>query len=211
MKKTDIKPGVVYAYTRSREYGEPQPIVFLNTPADGELYRQPRRYGTSTGPAFTRDAAAPKPQRGGSYTSSPVGYPAALCRSGANGSPEDLLAVTLAHFEQATSAYGYTDDIELTVITSLGQILGPYAEAVAEYEERRAAQRTETERRNAAAANRRSRAKAAMEALADAGIFSAPRDGEIVLSLENAEKLTALLVRVGLAASPDKPEEGNSR
>lgn len=197
MKKSEIKPGVLYGYTRSRDYGQPQPIVFLNTPADGELYRQPRRYGTSTGPAFTRDHTAPKPQRGGSYTSSPVGYPAVLLPERSDTDPSSLLAVTLADFEAVTSAYG--EDAEYTVITSLAQIIGPYAEACAEFDERQRREREERERRSNLAADRRRRAKSATDTLQSTGIFTSMRGDDILLTLENAEKLAALLIRVELA------------
>lgn len=197
MKKSEIKPGVIYAYTRSRDYGVPQPIVFLNTPADGELYKQPRRYGSSTGPAFMRDHTSPKPQHGGGYTSPSVGYPAVLLTDRSDADPSSLLAFTLADFEAATSAY--PGDVELKVITSLAQITGPYAEALTEHEERQQRDREERERKSNLAADRRRRAKSATDTLASAGIFSSTRDGDIVLTLENAEKLAALLVRTELA------------
>ena len=38
MRKQDIKPGVVYAYQVSKDYGKPAPIMFLNAPADGKLF-----------------------------------------------------------------------------------------------------------------------------------------------------------------------------
>lgn len=195
MRKQDIKPGVLYAWTRSREYGEPQPIVFLNTPADGELYRRPRRYGSSTGPVFTRDYTSSKPESGSGFASSPVGYPAVIGHSAAAAGL--LPSFALAGFEAATSAH--SDETELTVITSLAQVTGPYAEAVAGYQARRQAEREHRDRQTAAADDRHTRSKAAAAKLASAEIFSSTRDGEIVLSLENAEKLAALLVRVGLS------------
>src|ERR1039457_6727674 len=122
MRKQDIKPGVVYAYQRSKDYDPPEAIVFLSSPADNSLFSEPRRYGPSTGTVFvpTRET---KPRRSQSYTGNSVGYPAVKARN--SRVTPDLGGYTLAGFEAATY-YSPGEDVEFVIITSLGQITGTF-------------------------------------------------------------------------------------
>jgi hypothetical protein len=190
MRKQDIKPGVIYAIQRSREYGSPDPVMFLNAPADGRLYRRDRHVSADA-PAFSESPGS-TPQRGSSWGPGPVGYPVARGRSSSAPDLALLASVTLADFKGARSAYR-EDGISFDVITSLAQITGPYAEMAAEHEAKRQADQEHRARQDAAADDRRIRSAAAAEKLAAAGIDSYSRDGEIALTLENAEKLAALI------------------
>jgi hypothetical protein len=200
MKKADIKPGVVYAYQRGRgDYDEPQPIVFLNAPADGDLYARSSYHRPPGAPAFHAAHDGSKPHRGSGYSSPDVGYPAVMLGGNApkGTKPEDLLKFTLAGFKAATSTTA-GDGTMFTLITSLAQITGTYAEAKAEYEARRQARREEAQQERTAADASRARAIDVLASLRAHDIeanripaYSAV--DSITLPLDEAEKLIALL------------------
>ena len=87
MRKQDIKPGVVYAYQRGT-YGNPLPVVFLNTPADGELYTEGSQWRKPGSKAFTRAHGGSKPHA--VSFGSDVGYPVVRGRWDADTDPPSL-------------------------------------------------------------------------------------------------------------------------
>jgi hypothetical protein len=200
MKKADIKAGVVYAYQRSDNYS-PEPVVFLST----DLYIERGRLHVSTA---ALEKAQPGEKPGKDYMGRNTGYPAVFRSFDAEGTPEEVIAAMLSATLDGAIADKLPRGVKSEVVTTLTRIRGPYGEVRSAYLAAQAADLAERYRRDAAAASRRSRAVAAAAVFTDVGVYSTPRGSEITLTLENAEKLAALLVRVGLAASPDKPEEG---
>jgi hypothetical protein len=197
MKKADIKPGVLYAiWNRNSDYDTPTPVVFLNAPAAGELYMEPRYPGTEVRTCFRRAVDGIKPQRG-SWGGSTYGYPAVQPgTSRERVAAGDLLHFTLTDFKAATSAYG--DGYQFTLITSLGKIAGPWDEVKAEYDARQQARNEHSSRETVERQRSHARADAAIAALNRAGI-RATRDTmlstvqHVRLSLDEAEKLAELL------------------
>lgn len=193
MRKQDIKTGVVYAYQRSSYYS-PEPVVFLIAPSEGKLYSERDRF-SRTGPAFRKARAGSKPERGNLYGS--TGYAIAKFGYGAPSREPALLAgVTLADFEEATSVGGRVDGIQFDVITTLSQITGTYAEAVAAHHAKKNAEHAQFEREREQRDDRRLRASAAMSVLTENDIYATYVDDMVRLSVENAEKLAALLTSV---------------
>lgn len=205
MRKQDIKPGVVYAYQRSRGsiYSDPEPVVFLNAPADSVLYSEPDR-NTRRDPgrpvfAKAREGSKPAGSRGAWSNAGDTGYPAVMIyrHDGDKATTESLLTVTLADFEATpqTTVKGIT----YTVITSLTPILGPWDEVVAGLKARRKAEQERAERESKAADAIRTRAIDIIAALSARGItanFVGSYGGAaraISLPLAEAEKLIALL------------------
>jgi hypothetical protein len=194
MRKQDIKTGVVYAYQRGRgDYDSPEPIVFLAAPADGKLYTE-RDSFSQKGISFHRARPGGKPVARRSYMGGSTGYPAVLLDHGTD--PADLLRVTLADFEAATTAY--PGNIKFVVFVTLAHITGPYDEQVAEYEGRRAARDDASARQEQARRASRDRAKGITAALKAAGIEAEADNAygtvtSIVIPLDEAEKLIALL------------------
>lgn len=195
MKKADIKPGVVYAYQRSK-YDSPRPIVFLNAPADGVLYRE-RDYPKSGTPAFIKASPAAKPRRALGFGRGGIGYPAAHLSHDSRMTHQDLLGITLADFERATS--GYHEGYEFDVITTLTHVTGPWDEVIAAHEAQKRAERESREQEQHEASESRARAIDILTALrARAGIEPdrIPTYGavkSISIPLAEAEKLVALL------------------
>lgn len=154
MKKNDIKPGIIYAYQRGRgDLDTPVPIVFLAAPADGTLYTKASNY-RKPGDAQYTQVTYPnaKPSAGRGYGSRDIGYPAVQINWGHESevSPQNLLKVTLADFEQATTSYDPgIAGMRLTLVTSLAAITGPYEEKLAEYNARQDAIRRQREQEKA--------------------------------------------------------------
>jgi hypothetical protein len=195
MKKADIKPGVVYAYQGSDNYS-PVPVVFLST----DLHAERGRYSTN---AAMLTKAAPHEKPGKDYLGRHTGYPAVFRGFDAEGTEAEVITSMLG----ATLEQAITDKlpkgVQSDVVTTLTRIRGPYDEAMAAY---RAAQEADRERRrqtDEAMRVKRERAERVVATFKAAGVFSVYR-GHLELSLENAEKLAALI--------PDhkpQPEEGN--
>jgi hypothetical protein len=198
MKKADIKPGVVYAYQR-RDYDKPEPVVFLNAPAAGDLYATSSYHSPPGTPAFRAARDGSRPHRGSGYSSPDVGYPAVMLGGNApkDAKPEDLLKSTLAGFQSAAAITAGNGTV-FTLVTSLAQIAGTYAEAKAEYDQRQQFRRDEADRKERVRAASRIRADAAVAALGQAGISASPDTFlgtayNLYITLDEAEKFIALL------------------
>lgn len=193
MKRTDIRAGVVYAYQRST-YNEPQPIVFLNAPADGVLYCETSHYRAPGSPAFIKARADSKPHR--VQFGSDVGYPVVRLRWDSKDDPASLLSVTLADFEAATGSID--GGREFAVVVSLAAIAGPWSDVKAARDEQVEADRQLREHERAEADASRARAIDVLTALRARDIEPeriSPygKVESIVLPLEEAEKLLAML------------------
>jgi hypothetical protein len=195
MKKADIKPGVVYACWRRKAHESPSPIMFLAAPSPDALYHRARG-GDETAPCFARALAHDKPQREEGWQVGTIGYPAAMRGSDSKLAPEDLLNVTLADFEAATSSQqgGY----RFTLVCNLAEIAGPWDEEVAWDRERHRRRDERIKQELAAADASRARAADILTALRAHGVeanriptYSAV--DSITLPLDEAEKLIALL------------------
>jgi hypothetical protein len=193
MKKADIKTGVVYAYQRNGTYA-PQPVVFLST----DLYTDRGRYSANAA-ALTPALAGEKP--GKDYLGRHTGCPVVLRAFDFEGPAEDVAPALLAATLDGAIAGKLPAGVKCDVLTTLTRIRGLYDEVLAEYQRQ---QDAEAQRRRVAddlLRGRRERAAQIVAQLEAFGVFATYR-GHLELTLENAEKLTALL--------PDhKPEEGN--
>jgi hypothetical protein len=195
MRKQDIKPGVLYAWKRGRsEFDEPHPIVFLNTPADGELYAKTSHHRPPGTPAFIRAREGATPHR--VSFGSDVGYPAVRFHRDAEGNPSSLLAITLDDF--TATAGGIQAGREFVLITSLAAIAGPWDEvkAARDAQKRADAERRDRERTEADAS--RTRAIDVLTALQAYGIEASRiaaygKVDSVSLPLAEAEKLIAVL------------------
>ena len=205
MKKQDIKPGVVYAYQRSREYGTPEPVVFLVAPSEGKLYATTSDYRKPGRPAFIEAHSGAKPHKGTGFSGTDYGYPVAKLRSG-NMEPAaqvaDLLKPTLADFEKCATAYAPAgfDGLEFSLATTLTHITGEYETELAAHKARCEAERAASQRERAERDAARDRAAAILGRLdelggIDAEAVSEPRRpyGYVRISVDDAEKLVELL------------------
>jgi hypothetical protein len=193
VRKQDIKPGVVYAYQRGT-YGNPQPVVFLNTPADGELYTESSQYRKPGSKAFTRAREGSKPHA--VSFGSDVGYPVVRGRWDADTDPAALLSATLSDFEAATQPYSGSH--EFRVVTSLTAIAGPWDEVIATRKAQYEADRQRRERDQQEARASRTRAIDIITALSArdikvSRISSYGAVDSVSLPLDEAEKLVSLL------------------
>jgi hypothetical protein len=197
VKRTDIRAGVIYAVKSS--YGAPSPIVFLEDGAAG-LWTRERYHAEHIRPATYPGAKARAPKS----FDPPIGY-AAVIKSWGDATPADVLealstldpATELERFR--TGARPHSEALGFTILTTLGQIAGPYDEALAEYEAARKSQREREEEATALQQARRKRVKDARATLAAAtGISSGyvqdsyGHDG-IFITIEDTERLLALL------------------
>lgn len=135
MKKSDIKPGVVYAYQRfGRHPVDPrEPIVFLGMSeygqghVIGELWQDARGHGCR---AFMRPAPSRHVQAGTVHNDGSIGYPAVLLDHEAplvtTERLDSLLSVTPQDFRVAVSARGLGSGRLLLVVTSMARVVGPW-------------------------------------------------------------------------------------
>jgi hypothetical protein len=194
MKKADIAPGVVYAYSTRRDGLWPEPIVLLAAPADGVLYSE--RYSPGDNESVYIKAL-PGAHAGSDYLHKTTGYPAVMFASHHDEDPARLLQVTLGTFEAATNAWT-RDGLHLMVIAHLAAIVGPWEEVVASQEAARQAEQERTDRQAQHDRENRARASAVIAALSRAGIKAGGVSQygavtSIPLPLDEAEKLVALL------------------
>ena len=185
MQRKAIKAGVIYAI--KSDYGSPKPIVFLEDGAAG-LYVRDRisrkvRKVTETGHTRAR--------KGIGYLSPDYGYAAIRTRLDAADAisligsigPAAMLSRFLA--DETPGVEG----LEFEIVCSLGQII-PWAEAVAEFEGRRDADRKRTAETQA----RAERQRGIISAFAAFGVRVSASGSEYVgLRLDEAERLLALL------------------
>jgi len=194
MKAKDIKPGVVYAYQRSK-YSSPQPVVFLTSVAPEHLYRTTSRYRSADSPAFQKANSQAKPKLGTGYSDATVGYPAVIPYGGAGR--EILTEVTLDEFKAATGDVDHLRDIEFRLVTSLGHIIGPYEEVVAAQAEKRAAEEAAWQAKRDQETASHDRAVDLITALAAHGVKAGWGDTAgrtvLTLSLDEMDKLLAML------------------
>jgi hypothetical protein len=198
MRKNEIKPGIVYAYQRSRDHGSPEPIVFLTAPASGQLYTTASMYKKPGEPAYVRVYEGSKPRSASTWTGPQTGYAAVRLSWNSRVDPQDLLKVTLAEFEKTTSSHATgIEGTYFTVATNLTGIVGLYDEATASYEAKRAAEHEQMKRESAERDSLRTRANRICDELAARGVsgyFNGFQPGNgITLSLSDAETLLALL------------------
>ncbi len=138
MKAKDIEPGVVYGWRRGT-LDTPSPVVFL-APVDAEhVYRTSDRHRPEGSPTYQKSTTRARPGRGIGYPGVTYGYPVATARLDAS---PDVLAhltkVTLADFEaSASGSFDRESGIGLTLVTALGQIIGPYEEVRGAHEAER--------------------------------------------------------------------------
>jgi hypothetical protein len=192
MRKHDIQPGVVYAYQEGK-YQDPKPVMFLST----DLYTSQRR--SELGPRF-RKAASDATPHSGRYDNPSTGYLVAIMRDqflkrvDRDEVAARMAKVTLADAQAA--GWEHLDDlISFMLLVRLAPVLGPWDEVMAQ---RREADEEKARRQAAIAAEAKAlddRAAKVRLVLITNGIsarFStAARD--LIVSLDDAEKLTALL------------------
>ena len=196
MKRTDIRAGVVYAVKSS--YGPPSPIMFLEDGAAGIYSRG--NFGRGAPRKLPADYKA---KAGRGLSDSGRGY-AAIRRNSVGDLTTDEAVERLGAIDPAAELARFladespaVDGLRFEIVTSLGQITGLYAEAVTQYEAERKAERERRDQREAALATAWQRAASIRDGLAELGIrstvVSADYGGSISLSLDEAEKLFALL------------------
>lgn len=193
MRKQDIKPGVVYAY-REGKYGETLPVVFLAT----DFYKG-RDYRDEDGPKFRKAGAADAPHsdRLGSPT---TGYLVAIMRHqygrkvDYDAAAERMAKVTLADME-ATGGESLDDLIGFMLLVRLGVVIGPWGEVMAQQREEAEEKKRRQEIISATAKALDDRAAKVRLVLIAKGV--SPRFSttarDLILSLEDAEKLASLL------------------
>jgi hypothetical protein len=191
MKKADIKAGVVYAYQRSDNYS-PGPVVFLST----DLYIERGRLHASAA-ALEKAQAGEKP--GKDYMGRHTGYPAVFRSFDAEGTPEEVIAAMLSATLEGAIADKLPRGVKSEVVTTLTRIRGPYDEVRAAYLAAQDADRERRRQTDEAMRIKRDRAERVVATFKAAGVFATYR-GHLELSLENAEKLAALLA--------DRKDEG---
>jgi hypothetical protein len=215
VKRSDIKAGVVYAVHSS--YGSPSPVVFLQDAAAGLFQRQrgglikdytgqkwAKAHQGRGWSSYSMGYAAVKPSRAGSFNVESGGM-SHQARIQALHGLDTAAELQLFKEGKDPSVAG----VEFEIVSSLGKIRGEYeAESIA-YDAAQAAERLSRERKDAASQARRDRTQAAANALAkaagawadeeefsDLARFSAgltDRPGRIAMSVEDAERLAALL------------------
>ena len=200
MKKNEIKPGVIYAYQRSREYGSPEPVVFLDVPAEGVLHSTASDYKKADQPAFIKAYSGAKPQASRGFSGISHGYAAVFfARTYEPGAdPADLLKPTLADFEKCTSGYAPAgfDGLKFDLVTSLTYITGEYDEKLAEDKAQRETDRDARRRDQAERDAADARAASIGSALARLDVEASldrSASGYLKITLDDAEKLLALL------------------
>lgn len=189
MKRKDIKAGVVYAETRS--YGPPDAVVFLEDGA-ATVWRDSADY-RKTGPYIACDPQD-KAKRGTGWSGRSQGYAAV------RGTPELLEGLDVAAELEAFKARREPsrDGLWFTLVFSLGKVSGPYAEAVAAYEEEQSREREASRRRAAENDAAIRRLTAAQRAFAEFGIKASSGGTNLVsIHLDDAERLIALLREKG--------------
>lgn len=181
MRKQDIRTGVVYAYQRGT-YGSPGAVVFLSLELHKYVkHRQPGQ------PYWTPAAGFDKPRRG-DWSFASVGYPVVIGRE-----PGDLASLGAEVITTGLTPAQYEAGLSADTLTSLAAVKGPYAEVMAAYAREQEAdrkRRQEKRERETARRDRAARVKADLEAL---GVFANYHQDRFELTLENAEKLAALL------------------
>ena len=192
MRKQDIKPGVVYAYQRGK-YNEPHPVIFLSL----DLYSDSRR--GAEGPRFRKALPGEKPHQG-RWGSGSTGYLIAEASTAWRG--QGRLAEAVAKLPgliladaTASGDREVGDLIGFRVLPSLTPVLGPWEAVIAERREQDEADRRRRERETAAGKALDDRAAKVRAVLIAAGLsprYSGP-SRELVLSLDDAEKLASLL------------------
>ena len=193
MRKQDIKPGVVYAYQHSGKYSEPHPVIFLSL----DLYSDRRR--GAEGPRFRPALVGDKPHSG-MYGSGSTGY--LIAEASTTWRSQERLAEAIAKLPGLTLADATApgdresgDLIGFRVLPSLTPVLGPWEAVTAERREQDEADRRRREREAAARKALDDRAAKVRTVLIAAGLsprYSGP-SRELVLSLDDAEKLSSLL------------------
>jgi hypothetical protein len=118
VKKTDIKPGVIYAWKRSKHYS-PTQVMFLTPLNDDCLYTSERGKGI-----VRARRSYTKPKAYYSYGSADVGWLVAMGSDVAGASLQD--ALDSGHRDPATF-----HDLHYQALVSLAQVVGVYDEVAA--------------------------------------------------------------------------------
>lgn len=182
MKRKDIRAGVAYAL---KSHSTPKPAVFLEDGA-ATLWEKLRNSGGY------RELSEPlyKPRVGHGWDGTNRGF--AIIAGDAEALAGIDAAAELARFragQQPSNA-----ELHFSLVTVLGQVIGPYGEAVAAYERERARQREETSRRHRDIDAALHRQLAITEAFGEFGIRAGSGGSDRVsISIEDAERLIALL------------------
>lgn len=198
MKRTDIKPGMIYA--KHSSYSSPDPVVFLTT----SLYVN-NRYQD-------RKKADPGAQPGNDPIYGPTGWPAlvpGVHRMAWEGKLAALRAADpQALLEQWLAKGSAPDGLAFTVITSLNQIRGNYDEELAAWRKARDDADRRRAEANQADQDARNRAETALTTLKAAVSHITGRGdalkarrtdaSTVTLCTEDAELITTLLDRVSL-------------
>jgi hypothetical protein len=189
MKRSEIKPGVVYAYREGRDdYDRLVPVVILST----EAYTAQNRHEPGT-PLYRKEPPGTKKlQRRAFYPS--TGMPMVWARYG-SGTPEDLAKVTLEDFEATTSNFVDQDKgITFEVLSYLPYLVGEYEAEVEARKQRLAARDKLREERTAARRDKSNRGHAVAMTLDAVGVRAHSwSDGNITVSLDEGEKLAQVL------------------
>jgi hypothetical protein len=183
MRKQDINLGVVYAYRRSENHS-PVPVIFLST----DLYTEAGRY--ESGP-WKRAYAEDKP--GTDYFGRTTGYPVVFA-----GADDATAEATIAAMQAVSLAEVLAGDAPSTVsphiVTTLSRVKGQYAPVLAAYEAQKAAEKQRVAEAEERRRDRWQRGTRVAEVLGEHGIYAQWR-GHLEISLDEAEKLAALLER----------------
>lgn len=184
MRRQDIKTGVVYAYQPNPDRDAPKPLMFLSADLHIRAVRHPVPWCR---PSLAGERAGYK-----SLHREYTGYPAILAHGIDPAEPEMIaLAATVA--SNALTTGDVPEGLQLDIITNLAHIRGPYAEAQKKWDEMLAVRRQRFEQSEALTRQRHERAEAVIGTLALHGISAHYGDSTIRMSLDAAEKLTALL------------------
>jgi hypothetical protein len=182
MKRKDIKAGVVYAL---KAHGSPKPVVFLEDGA-ATLWEKMRHGGGYR----ELSESLYKPRVGHGWDGTDRGF--AII----SGDAEALAGIdAAAEFARFRAGERPTDtELRFSLVTVLGQVIGPYGEAVAAYEQEQAQQREEMRRRHREIDAALLRLRAITEAFGEFGIRAGSGGSDRVsISIEDAERVIALL------------------
>jgi hypothetical protein len=189
MLRKDIKAGTVYAEVS--KYGRPSPVVFLEDGA-ATVWVQP--YSMSSDSSYHACGAAEKPKRERGWSGRSQGYAAARGDAEALEGLDTAAELEAFKMRRAPSREG----LRFELVYSLGQVSGPYAQAVTEYEARAAAEEAAREQARAEERDHDARLHAVSAGLSEFGIRSRAATSILGadllgLDVENAERLLALL------------------
>ena len=195
MKRKDIKAGVVYAEVS--RFGPPSPVVFLEDGA-ATVWLEPHSLARRNTDPYIACGPAEKPNRGG-WAGRSAGYAAVL------GDAETLLegldaTVELEAFK--TRRPPSREGLRFALVFSLAKIAGPYAEAVAAYEQEQAREAEAFRERARRTYEAEKRSDEAIAALRNLG-FSAQSAGLdlVSITIEDAERLIAVLREAAATAA----------